>query len=484
MVTATGGVYSGSGFTPVAAFASGQTPALFPTINTSGGSGFLNVILGATSGIGQLNLGTKVSGFIPTPFANPEVMFSASGSLNIALGGWDETTIASGFNTAAFHPTQPLTMATTTSAATNLQLWTNNGSGTFAVTQTLTSGLAPNSLAWTPNGNELLAGLAASGINIYSYNGTGLAFSGTVAAGASPTTTLAITPDSLNALTLQPAANTLTQLLVSGGTLWVSGATIALNSPQSIVSTGPETMVVGFASGLATYVLAGSAWSLATSAEIGFTPSYLALDSNLNVTAAGTSGASGYIYSTAASAVSGSYTGTVSGLIVVLDQYAVLDAANGKVRVFGLDNGVWTQQTNNPFAANGANLLAYGSGFAFTSSISVGKTKLMVFGAPFTLNAAMSGEIGLYNGAWTTTSLGPGFRPTAVTFDSSGNILAATENNWLITVASGGGITASGVITQQVGQAQTVPLGISSLQWLNGHLYGVSSLCEAFMVLI
>ena len=112
------------------------------------------------------------------------------------------------------------------------------------------------------------------------------------------------------------------------------------------------------------------------------------------------------------------------------------------------------------------------------------QTLRYTLGAPYQLQAVKNGQVGIYNtstSGWTTTTLGPQFTPEAITFDPSGNVTVAALQNELFTIASSGGISAQRAVPVFTGQVANTPLGISSLSWINGHLYATSVLNETLM---
>jgi hypothetical protein len=82
--------------------------------------------------------------------------------------------------------------------------------------------------------------------------------------------------------------------------------------------------------------------------------------------------------------------------------------------------------------------------------------------------ARIGGVATTSGGAWTYTALNADNHPSALAFDASGHVLVATEENNLFTVAGSGGVISSGIVPSY--QAQTVPMGISSMGYADGVL--------------
>jgi hypothetical protein len=140
--------------------------------------------------------------------------------------------------------------------------------------------------------------------------------------------------------------------------------------------------------------------------------------------------------------------------------------------VMGLTSpGIWTPMGSAALAL-GASV---GLGLSQTTLFVLGSGATVTLGfsgTPYALSPVLAGAVGQWNGsAWTTTVMGVSYTPSAVGFDASGNAWVATVQNDLWSVTSGGVVLTAGVVAQQPGQAQTVPLGASDLLAASGQMW-------------
>lgn len=468
-VDASGSIYTRSG----SAFVSGAGTFGVPARTLTARGATLYALLPSSSGVGTFDTGALTSGIIVAPMAVPAALGVSSGGL-IAVGGWDQASIASGFFATAFDPANPSTILAGVSAAASgsLTVWTNDASGNWSLSQTLSGVGAPRKVAWLPTGGQIFAASPSSNqLTVANYALGILTLAQTIS--VSGAAALALTTDSLNGLICQPSLNQVTALTLSGSA-WVTSGSVGIGSPQAALALSSTSIAIGCSSGVALLSLAGGAWSVSSVIPMSFTPGALATDGSGTIFGAGTSGASGFV---ATSGISASFAGSTSGVIWQQGQLAVADQTNSLLRVFQFFNGALTQRTSisapagvSGIAANGQLVLANGASAAWQYR----------FGAPWTLQAERFGKVSLYNGSvWTTTNLQAGHIPQAVAFSPSGTLSVATLANELFTIAASGGIVSSGAITLFPGQAAGTPLGISSLTWLAGNLLATSSLNQS-----
>ena len=450
-------------------------------------SGALYTILAALSGVGAVRSSgfteSFSSGFVATPMQFPTCL-AASGSL-LAVGGWNPATIASGFSAIATNPTDNSLFVGITPSASALTLWHNSdGLGNWTLSQTVTGVAAATALAWSPLGNTIFSASPTSGVvQVFNYAFGTVTKTQTIA--LSGAAAVAFTLNALNALVCQPTQNVVTPLTLSGSA-WVASGSLAIHDASSVLALSNVEAMIGFASGAVVAQYAGGVWSSGAVTALSFVPTQLTQDLSGNLIAAGTSGSSGFVYTTG---VTGSFNGSVSGLLYRQDQIVIADGTNALLRVFSLNNGTLTQKTSlavaSPLTALAAPPLADPLAYSVpVIAAASGVTSLVYFYSPFTLAYQKSNEFSLYNGsAWTSTQLKIGHQPEALTFDPSGNVSLVTLQNELFTMSATGGIVSSGVIAQFSGQPQTSPLGLSSLQWINGSLFATSVLNETLVQL-
>jgi hypothetical protein len=168
--------------------------------------------------------------------------------------------------------------------------------------------------------------------------------------------------------------------------------------------------------------------------------------------------------------------GAPTGLAVQQGRVCVAMPSVSAITVMGLTSpGTWTQMGSAALALGAAVGLGLSQATLFV--MGSGSTVTMGFsGTPYALTPALAGVAGQWNGSsWTTTVMGPSYTPSAVGFDASGNAWVATVQNDLWSVTSGGAVLTSGIVTQQPGQSQSVPLGASALLAASGQMWVATS---------
>lgn len=456
----------GSGFGNVVAksFAtSGST--LFTALPVAGALGFFT-LSGPTAG---------VSGSVAAPMTVPSCVAASSGLAAVAVGGFNYNAISSGFTQLAVAP-NGLSFGGVNSGAGLATTWAQLN-GTWTVNGSV-SGLGnPAYIGWAPSGTNILASDPTAGaVKSLTYSLGTLTLTQTLSIlGAGATSA---TSDSLHALVCQPSQGKITPLTASG-LFWTSGTPFNVGTPTSVLAYGTSGAIIGCSSGLALATMSsGGIWTIAATGAVGFIPGYLARDASGNIYAAGTSGASG-LYAIATSGLSvtgsGSFVGSVSGLVLSQGQLALADAVAASIRFFS--GPPWAQQSVIAGPA-GLDSIAYGNNHFFMAGSA--QTTDWSFNGPFSLSQNQVGVVSIYRlGAFSTLTLSGSAIPAALTFDPSGNVSIATTQNTLITISSGAVFIGSSGIAQQTNQPVTTPIGISSMVWVGGHLYASSSLCDA-----
>ena len=96
--------------------------------------------------------------------------------------------------------------------------------------------------------------------------------------------------------------------------------------------------------------------------------------------------------------------------------------------------------------------------------------------APFTLAPVLQGFVSIYrDGTLVSTLMGQEHQFSAVTWDVSGSVWAATTENELYHVSVSGTILSKTLVPPYPTQSAGAALGISSLLWWNDHLYAASA---------
>lgn len=477
------GSYSSSGYSSVAAiseFAISEfnmtvNQQVLPAIGLVAVNNILYTILSPGSGVGSMTVSSAVTGLVQTPMTMPMAL-AASGSL-LAVCGWSPVSIASGFSAMAFNPSNLLTFVGANPSVSGLTTWSSDASGNWSF-GTLTSGAGnTQGLAWVSGANTLLAADPTSGVvRVYTYSFGSLSLAQTLV--VSGATAIAITSNGSNALVCSPGANTITPLTVSGSGWAVSGS-VSLANPLSLVMSNNTQAFVGYASGVSKLTLSGGAWSASGVLSLPFPVSAIGLDTTGNIIAAGVSGASGFIYTQGST---GTFPDGADGILYQQGQYFISDPSNSYIHVFGLVAGTLIETGGMSVPAGIAGLYTDGTSIYAPATAS---TSIYYLSAPSTLSPRRAGEVSVYNGSsWASTLLKEGQQPTAITFDPSGNVTATTLENYIYTISFSGGVISSGVVTQFSGQPQSTPLGLSSLLWQSGKLFGTSSLNEVYAELV
>lgn len=485
-ISASGQLYtnSGSGTVPVGPFLNKGCWGLATsgtTLVTMTGSGITSFNITGT--------GSATSGAVAAlPFSTPLCIAANTG--NVAVGGYSQVSFPSGITSIGFDPVVSNALFCRP-AIGRVELW-GGALEQWALTQSLSGIPHPTNVAWNPNGVGALVTdpTSAGSLNALTFSLNTISLTQTTPlTGAGAVT---IQSDDITAFVCQSAQNQVTQFILSGG-VWASGSVFSIPGATSVISTGVSGAAVGYASGVAFLLNSGGTWAVSSSATLPFQPTSLAVDTSGNVIASGSNAASGYLtaFVGAATGSTISWTGSVNGMLFNQGQVVVADRTNSVFRIYEelllplqlqasispAPSGV-TNIACSPYTANssGGTLFVMGSG-ALTYGYQ--------FVGPYTIAAVPSGAVSiLTSGSWTITNLQIYDKPTAVTFDVSGNVRVATKNNFLYTLAPSGTILSSAGIPTYTSQPQTTTLGISAMVWALNHLWGSSSLNGSLIELV
>jgi hypothetical protein len=176
-----------------------------------------------------------------------------------------------------------------------------------------------------------------------------------------------------------------------------------------------------------------------------------------------------------------SWNGSADRVLWYEGQILVLDKINNAMRVFGLVGGQYVQQNYIPTVPSADAIVNTTDTWLF------GGTAIWQYewAQPYTLSRSQSAIVAVYNivsATWGTFTIGRKQRALSATFDATGNLWVATDANQLYALNSAGGLISSNQIPVYSKQLQTTPLGISSLTWMDGTLYGSSCLNDAIAV--
>ncbi len=453
----------------------GATLGTFPTYaRTLGGSGSTLAALLPASGLGSMTT-TGVTGLVafPAGLATPSCLSMASGT-PVAVGGWQPAASLAAANAAVLSPFDPTVMAAV--GNTTLTQWRAASGSTDAwlQTQQLTGLTNMTAAAWTPDGFHVMGVSPTSGVvQVFAY-ATG-AFSLTQTVVVPGAVGVATGADALHALVAQSGLSQLATL--SFTSTWGTGiAVTGVPGITAVTAWGASGAVAAYSSGLAFIGLASGVWTIANTVALGFTPTLLAVDAFFDVYAA----ASGQLAMVSAAGVvqgSGAFSGVPTGLAVQQGRVVLAIPAANMLLAYGQSSpGNWTQQASGALTL-GSNI---GLGLSQTTLFAMGSASTVTYGfsgTPFVLTNVVSGIVAhRAAGAWVTTGLGIGHTPSAVGYDSFGNLRVVTTENTLWTIGTSGTVVSSGIVPQIAAQSQGVPLGVSALTISPSGIYCATSI--------
>ncbi|MHB8391754.1 MAG: hypothetical protein ACYDBH_19615 [Acidobacteriaceae bacterium] len=436
-------------------------------------NGTLYTLLPAAAEIGELALSSATSGTQSTlaiPMTTPSC-FAVSVSGVIGVGGWSPVTLAYGFSAFSYAAGTVNLLAGINQANNTVQTLISTKRN-FTVNQTLTGSGAPSGVAWTPTNEQLFVSDATNNVvTVYNLTGQTLASSHTFT--VSGATSIAIIPNATQALICQPSKNLVT-VLNNANNVWTSGSTVAITNPIAVLALSDTSAVVADGSGVSVLTNNSGTWSVTATAALAYTPTALAMDDVGGVYVVGVSGSTATLSVFFSQTLVGglSWTGGAVSVLWRQGQIVVGDDTNSVARVIGLASGSYQQFGS---LATPATLLTIGAANESLFLSDQTQSYQCQFGAPYQLVRTESGSAAIYTSSWSQTVLGIGDRPTAAVFDASGNLWVATDNNTVYEI-NGGGIVSTVIVEQNDVQNQSVPVGISSLLWNSGHLYGSTCL--------
>ena len=454
-----------------------------PSVGLAVSGTTLFTIIPGTPAIGTFQLVGSTSGSVACPITAPSCLAATSGG--VAVGGWTFSGLGSGFTAMAIDPANNAALVGVASGTGMISAWgTTTAANTWVFTSSVSGIGKPAYTTWVPNGLYALASDPTNGtLYNFTYSLGTLAQWDTIAlAGAGP---LAMLSDSTYGLICRTAANQAVALTYSGSHV-ATGAAIAISAPSSIVYAASGQLLIGCASGLALATISsGGVWSITATGSVGFTPTSLYVDGAGNAYCAATSGALG-LFAVATSGLalvaSGSFTGSAVGIVYQQGQTIIADGVNSILRGYGPTGSTYSQYATaaapaglsalalNAFTGAEQDLFAAGSAATWQYSLT----------APYTPSRVRQGALSVYaSGSWTSIALAANVLPETMAWNPSGNVSVSMLANTLSTYTSGLSLVSSGVISQQFGIGQTIPIGISALLWEGGPLYGSTGLNDS-----
>lgn len=432
------------------------------------------------SGVGTMAVPAGTTGLISfsAVMATPTCIAAASSGNRLVLGGFGITPYLSGAAATDLNladPTRVIGVGTgrailwTTSRGAMSDAWTQGQVVTGAATLT--------DVVWTPAGTQALATSPASGaIQVFNYSAGILSLAQTLTVSAAVSIAAG---SSTNVLIAQSGLARVAFASAALG-VWTSGiALTGLTGAVAVTTYAPASaaVAIAYSGGLALTALgSGGTWVAPTIVPLSFAPTLLTADNFGQIYAV----ASGFMAVVSNGVVVGSGTlpaGTPTGLAIQQGRLCVAMPSVSAIYLMGLTApSVWTQMGSAALALGAtvglglsqSTLFVLGSGSTVTYGFS---------GSPYTLTPVRIGTVSQWTGAaWVTTAMGPGRTPSAVNFDASGIAWVATVQNDLWGLSAAGTVLTSGVVPQQPGQSQTVPLGVSSLIVASGQVFAATSM--------
>jgi hypothetical protein len=446
-------------------------------------------IYATLSGTQQLGIMTNPGGAVSTvatPMTYPSRITATS--FGTAVTGYSNTVLAYGYSSLQSSPSAPSTVAAgILSSSSAIQVITGTDP-TWSVAHSISTGSTPVSFEWVPNDQQVLVSETAGAVQVFNYS------SGTLTSAQTLTVTnsgaLAITSDSTNALVCQGASNQVGVLVSTLGTWAVGTPTTGITAPTAVVMTTSTGAAVACSGGIALLTRLGNIWNLSSTVALsGFTPSALVYDSvSGNTYAVGNSGGSGYFaYLTAghvATAVT-SWTGSADSILLFSNRIVILDKTNNLIRVFASGPTVFASQmttTTSPVTSATGISVTNNTIWVQNSSQAVA---MQFTAGPQALGIVRTGELSIYNGSSWSNYIFPAAEELATTaaWSTAGNLFVATSVNNFRQFTAAASLTSTTALGEPTGQANNIPLGVSSLVQNGTTWYCVTSLSGLVVII-
>lgn len=443
------------------ALPSGNASGLVPATNQIGAASPAGAYTGTQSGPSGP---TKLSCFAA----------SETGSYIAAGGNASATLGSSGQNYLVQNPVNTtLLLGVSNTIATIFGQSASNSQDWVPETQLTGITSASNYGAWSVDGTQAILSDSTNGkLQILDYVAGVLSISQTLTL----TGIGSIAPANDGTYLLACAANEVAVFEFSG-TSWSqnTGNTISLAGAACVTASNGtlgDFIFAGSSGGVSILHENTGTWAVSGSTiATTFAVTAVATDPSNNIYAAG-AGHLDVFNSSGALTGSGTFAGSGAAAIIVSQaQVLILDTVTNNLFVMGANGGTsWT--TQNTYSAGGAISISEANSSIFLAG---NPPTIMEWEEPYTVKDVPTGYIGLYNGvSWTTIPLGPNKVPSAAIFDSNSNSWIACRDNSLYEISPAGAITTQTVVPNYPGTS--TPMGVSSLQFANGHLYAGCSL--------
>ena len=459
----------------------GSVPSVMP-VAVPGASYSFAALLPGISSIGTCALPGGVTGAVATPaaLAVPSCLTAAASGSVLGVGGWSPAPPLSGATSLAADPVDPTHLLAVSGGVA--MLWSTPAVESQAWTQSQAlTGISANAgfVTWVPNGTQaLLSDSVAGGVQVLNYAGTLLSLAQSLSVMGA--TAIGVTPDSNYALVCRPAAGRVQPLANSDGT-WSLGTVVSgIFGAASVAVQSTTQAVVACSGGLVFLNLNLGVWvagGIIPPTTLGFTPTLVTLDAFGLIYAAGATHAA-MLSSGGTFIASGSWTGASAAALLV-DQGRICVLGSGALYVLGQSGPATLAMMASAAVAVGVpSSLAIGGLTTLFTADSNATLTWSWSGTPYLPSRVVSGAVGILTlpSTWATGAMSIGHTPSAVAFDTSGNLWVSTPQNDLWSFSPAGAVLTSGVVSQYAGQPQSVPLGVSALLVSGGHVYAATSM--------
>lgn len=475
-----GNLYTNSGGTIVAVTgAFGELTRAVATDRTGKIYANLPGVSGAAH-LGVFTLAHPTSGTI-TKFASP-VPFPTSVAVsgtNVAVGGWQNSVIASGASSLKLGASGTAAFATTASNLIHLMTGTDPA---WTLAAPVSGTGAPLDLAWSPSNTQLLVtDTTNSKVEVFTLtagvlvSGQALTVSGAAKIGMTPTTG--------QALVTQPTRGTVS-VLTSASAVWTVSGSVSGVTANAIVVLSDSEAAVATPSGVAWLNFVNNGWQIETAVSgLTFTPDAITTDGSGVLFLAGVSGVSGNVAVVTKTGIGAkaSWAGTATSVFYRQGQIAVADGSNNLIRVFG-QIGATISQKATASAPSGTTYIGQTGVSVWLCGVSgVSQDR---FTAPYRLVPYTNGLVSIFNGStFQTASLGVENQPSALTWGPSG-IWAATVQDQMFVVSPSGVILVQQNVLPAPPQTAGTPLGMASLLFHDNGLFAASSMNNGLISLV
>jgi hypothetical protein len=418
---------------------------------------------------------SSVATSVAVPMDFPSFCGVKSGQPPVVVGN-NRASLPYTFGSLQASPANPTGTAAATIPGANEVALLTGSDPVWNITATVGGVSAPNSLAWSMNGEQVLVTNGGE-LAVFNLSGGALTLSQTLSQTSAGNVT--VTPDNTTAFIALSGAGNVALFTNSLGT-WSSAGSITVAGANCVLALSSTSIAIGTTTGIVYANKSGSTWVVGAPETLGFSVTQLLSGPNSVIYVIGNQGGQGYlqIISAATTLSSVNWAGSSDSVVFVSNyQVFVADQTSSLIRAFCvLNNSISIQDTSTP---NGSNPVLAVTSQTYWECCSGAAYENKVL-KPYVFTPIGSGQIEVYSGgSWIGYTLGVGKEPSAITYDSSGNIFIATKQNQILEFGplSSGALPSPTItnLTLYTGQKSGVSLWISSLIFWNGVLFATTT---------